>query len=103
MTISNEDYQRALRVLIQLVSGNLISYGIFAPDSTWLMIIAGAIMSAGSYMWTLYGNRAQAKINEVAVVKMDDGRKLVEGMKVNDAKVADLAPANVTATPTAKL
>lgn len=103
LNLSPEDFQRYLRIVIQWFSGALVSYGIARPDSTWLPILTGGLMFAGSAAWTVYGNRIQAKINEVAALKQADGRELVEHMKVNDVAVANAAPANVTATPTAKL
>lgn len=103
MQISPEDYQRYSRALIQTLNGALISYGFAAPDATWLPVLSGALGLVSTFLWQVYSNRPQAKVNEVATLKQDDGRKLVQNMDVNDAKIAALAPANVSATPTAKL
>jgi hypothetical protein len=49
-----------------------------------------------TFAWTLYGNRIQAKINEVA--KLD----VVSSVKVNSvASRGTAAPDNVTSTPKA--
>jgi hypothetical protein len=48
-----------------------------------------------TFAWTLYGNRIQAKINEVANLDV------VSSVKVNSVAVAVAAPDNVTPTPKA--
>lgn len=101
MNISPEDFQRYLRIVLQWVAGALVSYGIVNKDATWLAPAIGFALTAGSFLWSLYGNRVQAKINEVAALKKPDGEKLVEGMKVTSVIVANAAPANVTAATTA--
>src|SRR4051794_11185699 len=91
--ITTEDFQRYLRIFLQWAAGALVSYGMVAPDATWLMPSVGLAVSVGSFLWTLYGNRVQAKINEVA--KLD----VVSSVKVNSVAVATAAPDNVTPTP----
>lgn len=90
MQITTEDFQRYLRIVLQWAAGALVSYGLITPDATWLAPAIGMAMTAGSFLWTLYGNRVQAKINEVA--KLD----VVDAVKVNSVSTAKAAPANVT-------
>lgn len=92
MQITTEDFQRYLRIVLQWAAGALVSYGLITPDATWLAPAIGMAMTAGSFLWTLYGNRVQAKINEVA--KLD----VVDAVKVNSVSTAKAAPANVTPT-----
>lgn len=99
MQISNEDFQRYLRIVLQWAAGALVSYGLIQPDATWLAPAIGMAITAGSFAWTLYGNRIQAKINEVAKIKTADGQRLVSQMKVTSESVASAAPANVIVAP----
>lgn len=95
MQLTTEDFQRYLRIFLQWLAGALVSYGFIKPDATWLAPTIGMAITAGSFIWTLYGNRVQAKINEVA--KLD----VVEKVTVNSVAVATAAPANVTPTRSA--
>lgn len=90
MQLTTEDFQRYLRIFLQWLSGALVSYGVVSPTATWLQPAIGIAISALTFAWTLYGNRVQAKINEVA--KLD----VVEQVKVNSVSVATAAPTNVT-------
>lgn len=101
MQITNEDFQRYLRIVMQWVSAALVSYGIATPNATWVPIAIGVASSMVTLAWTIYGNRIQAKINEVAKLEAPDGRPLVHDMKVNSVAVANAAPANVTPSPVA--
>jgi hypothetical protein len=96
MQLTTEDFQRYLRIFLQWAAGALISYGFVKPDATWIAPAIGMAMTLGSFLWTLYGNRVQAKINEVA--KLD----VVTSVKVSSKAVAAAAPVNVTPTPTAQ-
>lgn len=71
MQITPEDFQRYLRIILQWVAGALVSYGFVNKDATWIAPAIGMAMTAGSFLWTLYGNRVQAKINEVAAMGND--------------------------------
>jgi hypothetical protein len=95
MQITPEDFRRYLRIVLQWVAGALVSYGLVTPDATWLTPAIGMAMTAGSFLWTLYGNRVQAKINEVANLGV------VDHIKVNSIAVAAAAPNNVTPSPVA--
>lgn len=95
MQITSEDFQRYLRIVLQWAAGALVSYGMVTPEATWLAPAVGLGVSIGSFLWTLYGNRVQAKINEVA--KLD----VVSSVKVTSVSVATAAPDNVTPTPKA--
>lgn len=102
MQITTEDFQRYLRIVLHWLSGMLVTYASVKPDAAWLTLASGIALEVGTFMWTLYGNRIQAKVNEVANLKKPDGEKLVQGMRVTSASVADAAPANVTSTPGAQ-
>jgi hypothetical protein len=92
MQITTEDFQRYLRIFLQWLASALVSYGFIKPEATWVTPAIGAVIAGGSFIWTMYGNRVQAKINEVA--KLD----VVASVKVTDKETAEKAPANVTAT-----
>lgn len=92
MQITTEDFQRYLRIFLQWLSGALVSYGFISPGATWVAPAIGAIITIATFGWTLWGNRVQAKINEVA--KLD----VVATVKVTDQATAAAAPANVTST-----
>lgn len=99
MQITPEDFQRYLRIVLQWASAALVSYGVATPGATWVPIVMGVASSMLTLAWTVYGNRIQAKINEVAAIPNPDGptgQKLVEHMKVTSISVANAAPANVT-------
>ncbi len=102
MNISPEEFQRYLRVALQWIAGALVSYGAIKPDATWVAPAIGMAITVGSFLWTLYGNRIQAKVNEVANIKLESGRPLVDQMKVNSVAVAEAAPANVIPSVVAK-
>lgn len=104
MQITPEDFQRYLRIFLQWLAGALVSYGFIKPEATWVAPAIGMAITVGSFAWTLYGNRVQAKVNEVAGIKIQTPtgeKKLVETMKVNSVEVAIAAPDNVTPTPKA--
>jgi hypothetical protein len=90
MQITSEDFQRYLRTALQWLAGALVSYGMISPTATWVQPAIGAAITLGSFIWTIYGNRVQAKINEVA--KLD----VVERVKVSDPATAAAGPVNVT-------
>lgn len=90
MQITTEDFQRYLRVFLQWLAGALVSYGMVSPTATWVQPAIGAAITVLTFVWTLYGNRVQAKINEVA--KLD----VVDKVKVNDPLTAAAGPTNVT-------
>lgn len=106
MHISNEDVQRYGRIVLQWIAAALVSRGAISPDASWLEPTIGALLGIATLIWTVYGNRIQAKVNEVANIEVVTPKgetiKLVETMKVNDAVLAQNAPANVTPTPDAK-
>lgn len=105
MTLTSENVARYLRTALQLGSGALISYGMVSPGASWIEPTIGLLVSLGSFAWTLYGNRVQALVNEVAAIEVTKPSGatvlLVQSMKVSDVSVATAAPDNVTATTTA--
>lgn len=88
---SSADIQRYIRFAFTLVSGALISAG-FGTSATWTPY-AGMAVGVGTFLWSLYGNRLMAKINELAATGQ------VAAIVVHDPLVADAAPSSlVTST-----
>jgi hypothetical protein len=92
---STEDFQRYARIFLHWLSGVICAYGSVKPDAAWLTLASGVALEGLTFAWTLYGNRIQAKINEVANLDV------VSSVKVNSVAVAVAAPDNVTPTPKA--
>lgn len=91
MNFTSEDIQRYARTALQFIAGSLVSYGLISPDATWVTPTIGFAVTLVSFAWTLYGNRIQAKINEVSKFEV------VDKVVVTDPAVANAAPVNVVA------
>lgn len=101
MQITPEDFQRYLRIVLQWVAGAMVSYGFITPDATWVAPAIGMAITAGSFMWTLYGNRVQAKVNEIAAMGADP-KSPVKGVILEQTKVGrDLADNTKSTNPDA--
>lgn len=88
---SSADIQRYIRFAFTLLSGALINAG-FGTQATWAPY-AGVAVGIGTFLWSIYGNRLMAKINELAA----SGQ--VSAIVVHDPDVAIAAPsAIVTST-----
>ena len=61
---TSEQIQNFIRIVIYWLAGFAVHKG-WTTDSTGLMI-AGELVAAANFAWTLYGNRLLAKINELA-------------------------------------
>lgn len=61
---SAEAVQKYIRIGIYWVSGFLTGHGIV--DGTWAPIIVAGGTFAANFVWTLYGSRLIAKLNDIA-------------------------------------
>ena len=68
-TMTSDDVQRLLRTALTTLAGALVTHGALSATATWVEPAIGILVFLGTLWWQLYGNRVQAKINEVA--KMD--------------------------------
>lgn len=104
MSFTTEDLLRYLRIALQWAAAALVTHGV-GSSGLWEPII-GVVIGIVTFLWTMYGNRIQAKVNEVAGITITDNTTgktvpLVASMKVNDSTVAAAAPAAVTTAPNA--
>lgn len=84
--ITSEDIQRYARIGLQWLAAYLVTHGAISPTASWVQPAIGVLVGAATLGWTLYGNRIQAKINEIA--KQD----VVVGMVLKDQTIADNTP-----------
>ena len=107
MQLTSEDIQRYARIALQWGAGFLVSHGMLTQGASWIEPAIGFGVTIATFLWTLYGTRVQAKINEVAKLEttLVNGQtvKLVENMKIHDVEVANAAPANVVPVPPASV
>jgi len=61
---TSEQIQSYIRIAIYWAAGFAVNYGWITSDRS--TAIAGAILTAINFCWTLWGNRLVAKINELA-------------------------------------
>ena len=84
---TSADIQRYIRFAFAIVSGALVQAG-FGTQATWAPY-AGAVVMAGTFLWSIYGNRLMAKINDLAATGQ------VAAIVVHDPAVAKAAPSDV--------
>ena len=82
-----EDVQRYARIALQWLAAFLVTHGTIKGDATWVEPTIGFGVGLLSLLWTLYGNRLNAKIAEIA--KADQ----VKSVKT-DAVTADAIPSD---------
>ena len=97
--MTSEDVQRYVRIALQWLASSLVTYGYIKPGATWVPQAIGAAVGLASLIWTLYGNRIVAKLNEIA--KTNGGKIVV----VTTPELADATPAspNVVANTDVKV
>ncbi len=83
MNLTSEQVQSYIRIVIYWAAGAAVNYGWLASDKS--SAIAGAIVTAANFGWTLWGNRLMAKVNELA--KLGEVKTII-----TDASVAQAAP-----------
>ncbi len=88
--LSSEDVNRYVRIGLQWTASALVTYGAIAPGATWVEPAIGGAVGLASLLWTIYGNRVNAKLAEIAKIISPDGSKF---LVVTDAATA----ASVTA------
>jgi hypothetical protein len=81
---TSEQIQGYIRILIYWAAGAAVNYGMLTADKS--TAIAGGIVTAVNFAWTLWGNRLVAKINELA--KLGEVKNIV----VSTPAVAAAAP-----------
>lgn len=88
MTVTSEQVQAYTRIVIYWLAGFAVNYGVLSADTKTAVV--GAAVTMANLVWTIYGNRFLAKINEIA--KYDTVKTIV----VTTAEIAK-------ATPSAKI
>lgn len=86
--LTTEAVQRYARIVLQWIAAALVTRGIITPDASWIQPTIGFLVGVVSLIWTLYGNRLTAKLNEVAKVPE------VEKIVVEHRDVADAVPSS---------
>jgi hypothetical protein len=84
MKITSEAVQRYARIVLYWLAGAAISHGI--GNQSMVEPAVGIGVTLATFIWTIYGNRIVAKINEIA--KAD----VVQNVVVTDPSVAAAAP-----------
>lgn len=89
--LSYENITAWIRIVSYFIAGNLVNYGIGSGGASSKETIAGIILALLTGVWTLFGQRVVAKINEVAkmdVVEVISIAKTTEGKAVAEAAKA---------------
>lgn len=66
--MTQQDVQRYLRIILQYIASALTTYGFITPGATWVPTAIGIAVGVGTFGWTLFGNRIQAKIDEIKAI-----------------------------------
>ena len=66
--ITSEDVQRYARIALQYLAAYLMTHGMIKPNASWVEPAIGLGVGIATFIWTLYGNRIVAKLNEIAKV-----------------------------------
>jgi ABC-type arginine transport system ATPase subunit len=90
MKITSEAVQRYARIALYWLAGMLVQHGI--GNQSMVEPAVGFGVTAITFLWTIYGNRIVAKLNEIA--KMD----IVQNVVVTDQAVADATADKVVST-----
>lgn len=61
---TSEQIQSYIRIAIYWAAGFAVNYGWITSDRS--TAIAGAVITAANFGWTIWGNRLVAKLNELA-------------------------------------
>src|SRR6478609_9015613 len=85
--LTSEDVMRYTRIALQWVAAYLVTRGLVSSNASWVEPAIGVGVGLASFAWTLYGNRLNAKIAEIA--KADQ----VVAVKT-DAVTADAIPSD---------
>lgn len=88
MNITSEQVQAYTRIIIYWLAGFAVNYGWLASDKK--AAVVGAAVTMANLVWTIYGSRFLAKINELAkydtvkaiVVTTEDVAKATPSSKV---------------------
>lgn len=64
MTITSQDVQKYIRMVLQWGATWLVSHGMISDNGQWTEVIIGLAVGIGSFAWTIYGGRIQAKIDD---------------------------------------
>lgn len=86
-TPTSAQVQMYARIVLYWVAGALVTHG-YGTQTYWEPYVGYGVTIA-NFLWTLYGNRLMAKINELA----DSGK--VSAIVVKDKATADAAPADL--------
>lgn len=87
MNVTSEQITQYVRIALYWVFGVLATLGVTMPESTKLLVTS-VVGTGATLVWTYFGTRLQAKINEVA--KAAEVQKIV----VSDPQTVALAPSS---------
>jgi hypothetical protein len=88
MNLTSEDFQRYARIALQWLASFLVTRGMITPNASWLEPAIGVGVALSSLAWTLYSNRINAKIAEIAK------SPIVEKVVLNKPEVAAAVPSD---------
>lgn len=85
--LTSEDVMRYTRIALQWVAAYLVTHGMVSSNSSWVEPAIGFGVGIASLAWTLYGNRLNAKLAEIA--KADQVKKVL-----TDSATAEAVPSD---------
>lgn len=97
--MTSEDVQRYVRMGLQWLAAYLVTHGTIKSGASWIEPTIGAVVGVVSLGWTLYGNRINAKLAEIA--KTDGGKIVV--VTTPERAAATPEAANVVANTDVKV
>lgn len=87
--MTSEDFQRYVRIAFYFVTGNLVQRGYMSDGSVELY--AGIVLFAANIIWSVYGMRLQAKLQEISkyaeVTKVISTKQIANVDMANNAKI----------------
>jgi hypothetical protein len=86
-TPTSAQVQMYARIILYWIAGALVTHG-YGTQSSWEPYV-GYGVTIINFLWTLYGNRLMAKINELAATGQ------VSAIVVKDKATADAAPSDL--------
>lgn len=90
MQLTSEDVLRYTRIGLQWLAAYLTTHGSTVSGS-WIETSSGLIIGAVSFLWTLYGNRINAKLAEISKIPgttIITQPKLANALPTNDNVVS---------------
>lgn len=66
MKITSEQVQKYTRIVFYFIIGAMVHDGVVRDGAPWIEQVAGVVLFAANFAWTLYGDRLNAKLSEIA-------------------------------------